>query len=320
MATSNREFVDRSLVELRNALKPICERSWSGRYGSQWLTVVNGKLKGTDLDPSTDDPAFLLKGIIGTWDDVWSDGGSFGFGDRELDRVWEIKKVRNRVAHHKSFFLKDAHRALDTIERLLAAFDASEQQAKVRQYRDALLQRGLKNSVRSEAARRKSSGDVTPGTLSDVGAVSAGVSADPTPAAALSSHERVELCLGELKTGLLRRCRNQWIKLYGKKEWRTRLNGKVSKPSAQRSTDDLTFLLQGIIATWEDAWGEKHGSEVRRWVSEAYRGNTRVDDFDSFDDAYRMLDTIERILGSFGAKEQKKTGRGASGSPSARAP
>ena len=307
MATSQRDIVDRGLVELRNALKPICERSWSGRYGSQWLTVVNGKLKRPDHDPSTDDPAFLLKGIIRTWDDVWSDGDSFGFSDRELDRVWEIKKVRHRVAHHKPFTLDNADRALVTIERLLAAFEAREHQGKIMQYREALLQRRLKSRVRSEAARHESGGDVTPGALSDAGAAGAGASGDPTRTAEFSNHERVELCLRELETGLRVRCRRKWSRVYGNKEWRARLNGLVSKRSADSSTDDLTFLLQGIIKTWDDAWSEKHGNEVRGWVSEAYRGHIHANDFDSFDDAHRMLDTIERILRSFGAMKQKRS-------------
>lgn len=301
MAISNRERVDRGLVELRKAIKPICERRWFEAYGSKWLTVVNDELKPPVHDPSTDDPAFLLKGIIGTWDDVWRN--SSGFGSREQDWVWEIRKVRNRVAHHKPFNLDDADRALGTIERLLASFKVEDQQEKVKQHRDALLRQRHKKLVRDETPRGKPATEAALDQSSDVRA--AGASVDRTVSAPISNHERVELCQDELQKGLVRRCRLKWSKVYGAK-WRTQLNQMVSKPSDSPSTDDLVFLLQGVVQTWDDAWSEKHGREVRGWVSEAYNGFIDTDNVDSFDDANRMLDTIERILKSFGAIEQKK--------------
>ena len=302
MAISNRERVDRGLGELRNALKPVCERSWSDRYGPGWLTVVNDRLERPAADPSTDDPAFLLDGIIGTWDDVWA--RERRLGRAELDWLREVNKARSRLEHSQSFFLDDAERTLGVIGRLLVSFDAIEQRDRVEEFRDALLRQRYKKRFRPRVSPGKADDRARLSRAGGTGPASAGAPVEP-PAAEMPNAERIELCQNELHRGLVIRCRRMWSKVYGAKEWRKVLNQKVSKVSHAPATDDLVFLLQGIIETWEDAWGEKHGYEVRRWVSEAYSGVVHSDGFSSVDEADWILGTFERILKAFGAGDQK---------------
>ena len=285
MAIANREYVDRCLVELRNALKPVCEDAWSERYGSRWLSVVNDRLGSPVHDPSTDDPAFLLDGIIGTWDDVWRNS----FSARERDWVWEIKEVRNRVYRQEKFLADDADRALGTVERLLVSLGAEEQRETVERYRDTLLLRRYMKLTE-------------PGPVGDA---TTEESAQPNAESVGSNYERVGKCLDELREGLKPKCEYAWRARYGD-EWLTVVNDKLSKPFRAPSTADTAFLLDGVIETWDEVWHEKHGDEVREWVSEAHRTSIRSVDVDSFDDAYRALGTIERILSRFGATKHKK--------------
>ena len=60
------------------------------------------------------------------WVGRWSDVFSGGLGKFERSLVGELQVVRNRHAHQESFSDRDAHRALDTAERLLAAIRSPE--------------------------------------------------------------------------------------------------------------------------------------------------------------------------------------------------
>lgn len=135
MAIANHERLQTCLMELRNGIKPYCERTWYGFYGEDWLSAVNDKLKYPDRHPSSEDLAFLLKGISFTWYEVWR----HHFGQGERNWISEMTAVRNRHAHNESFTVDDTYRSLDTIERLLEAFGAQEQKAKVQQQRNDLI-------------------------------------------------------------------------------------------------------------------------------------------------------------------------------------
>ena len=135
MAVANHERLQTCLVLLRDGLRPYCERTWDGFYGEKWLSVVNDKLRHPDTSPSPEDLSFLLKGIKVTWHDVWK----HHFGPGERNWISELTRVRNDHAHNKTFSVDDTYRALDTMERLLEAFGASEQQQKVKSQRNDLM-------------------------------------------------------------------------------------------------------------------------------------------------------------------------------------
>lgn len=135
MAVANHERLQTCLLELRDGLRSYCERTWEGFYGDRWLVVVNDKLKHPDRSPSAEDLSFLLKGISSTWHEVWK----HHFGQGERNWISELTNVRNRHAHNETFTVDDTYRALDTMERLLEAFGASEQQQKVKAQRNDLM-------------------------------------------------------------------------------------------------------------------------------------------------------------------------------------
>ncbi len=297
MAIANRARVDDGLAVLREAIVPIGRRHWSDRYGPQWRVTVNGQLERPFSEPSTDDPAFLLKGMIATWDEIWS--AVPGLGTDELRWVWEIDQFRGRVARFENFSLDDADRATETIERLLRSLDAVAALQKVERHREALRRQRFKKLIGKEATR----GNGSPGAVTKpaIATTSASVGGE----ASIRDPEVIEACWEELKQGLALRCRRRWSKQYGK-SWRDTVNQRVDNPSDSIPTDGIAFLLGGVIATWDDVWSLKHGRHVRGWVEEAYSTFLHSYRTISFYDAQRTLDTIERILGAFGAIVQKK--------------
>lgn len=151
MAVANHERLHTCLLELRDGLRSYCERTWEEFYGDEWLSVVNDKLKHPDRSPSAEDLSFLLKGVSSTWHEVWK----HHFGQGERNWISELTNVRNRHAHNETFTVDDTYRALDTMERLLEAFGAKEQQQKVKTQRNDLMRQryeGQANQARFKIA------------------------------------------------------------------------------------------------------------------------------------------------------------------------
>jgi len=122
---TNNEKIGRSLEELRNGIRPVCEATWRAVFGDDWLTEVAGRDRHASGTPDPKDLSFLLKGMIGTWNDVWR--SHLGYLERSY--VSEIREVRNRWAHQDTFSDDDAVRAIDTTRRLLRSMgvEASRQ-------------------------------------------------------------------------------------------------------------------------------------------------------------------------------------------------
>ena len=123
MAVSNRDRVGRGFELLAAGLSPYVDRRMraSSRAGTDWVHdfAASVSIKG---EVSTNDPSFLLRVMADRWDPAFAT--ELTRTDRNL--VFELRDVRNRWAHNDGFSLDDAYRALDSIERLLAAADASE--------------------------------------------------------------------------------------------------------------------------------------------------------------------------------------------------
>ena len=132
---NNRERITRSLDLLRDGLRPMCEGTWKGSYGVNWLTVVNSKLHTSHRNPTTDDLTFLFNGMKATWKETF--GRGFPPAIRSL--VFELSAARNEWAHQGSFTGDDTIRALDSMERLLDAFHNSEQRQEIHRIRRELM-------------------------------------------------------------------------------------------------------------------------------------------------------------------------------------
>lgn len=126
MAITNHERVGRALELLRKGLAPFAQRELKNVFKkdaeeeAERLTDNDRNVEGKPLPEW--DAAALLKLMIGGWEEVFK--AALGPAERSL--VFEIRNYRNAWAHQKTLTSDDADRALDSIQRLLAAVSAAE--------------------------------------------------------------------------------------------------------------------------------------------------------------------------------------------------
>ena len=98
--------------------------------------------------------------------------------------------------------------------------------------------------------------------------------------------------------------------MYGD-DWVAEVNRQDNYPDREPAAEDLAFLLKGVWNTWSSIWRHQFGHAERNWVSELreVRNKWAHNEAFSTDDTYRVLDTSERLLQSFGAAEQVQTVR-----------
>lgn len=135
MATSNRERIDQGFQVLQQGLLPFVDEVMSANApsGRDWVEMLdarNNHRRGTSFTNSKDDPRFLLTVITDEWR-LFRDKLSRG----EQSFASELRETGNKLAHGEKFSADDAYRALDTMERLLAAVDAHDQAGEVRKIR-----------------------------------------------------------------------------------------------------------------------------------------------------------------------------------------
>ena len=146
MALTNNERIAKGLDLLRDGLGPKCAQTWAGFFGEGWLDAVNQRLRKPQRQPDPGDAAFLLAGILATWNEVFA----HGFPPSVRSLVFEANGARNTWAHQGRFSSDDAGRALDSMERLLEAFGDLDQRQAVRDLRRDLLRQMFEAESRSE--------------------------------------------------------------------------------------------------------------------------------------------------------------------------
>ncbi|GAA6746310.1 DUF499 domain-containing protein [Thermus brockianus] len=151
MALSNREIVGRGLDLLKAGLRPFVEREYRRVYGDDWAKEMAEVLRGDRYSLQDPDAQALLKLMDHRWTEVFDE--KLGRWGRTL--VKELIEVRNRWGHQNAFSLEDAHRALDSITRLLEMIAADEARETDRMTRE-LLRRRYEEDARREAERRAS--------------------------------------------------------------------------------------------------------------------------------------------------------------------
>jgi len=157
MVMANTERISRALDLLRDGLRPKCEDTWRGFYGDGWLEAVNGRLHTPERSPSTEDAAFLFKGMKATWQEVFG----HGFPPAVRALVFEVADARNSWAHQQALSTDDTARALDSMERLLEAFGNLDERQKIRDLRRDLMRQMVDEE--SRAQRRKTAAKPTEG-------------------------------------------------------------------------------------------------------------------------------------------------------------
>jgi predicted AAA+ superfamily ATPase len=150
MAITNRDRVGRALDLLNAGLLPFVERELKQVHGDRWLeTAREGQPpergRGRSPEKLHLDAQALLAVLWNQWNNVFS--RTLGNAERSL--VSELRDVRNRWAHQEAFSGNDAHRALDSMARLLTAVSAS-QADEVEQMRMDLLRVQFDEQRRAE--------------------------------------------------------------------------------------------------------------------------------------------------------------------------
>ena len=150
MAITNRERVGKALDLLNAGLLPFVERELKAVHGDRWTEVAaegqpTEHPKGRKSAKLHLDTHALLTVMWNQWNTVFN--RTLGSAERSL--VNELRDVRNRWAHQEAFSSNDAHRALDSMERLLVAVSA-EQAQEVQQMRMDLLRVQFDEQRRSE--------------------------------------------------------------------------------------------------------------------------------------------------------------------------
>ncbi len=123
MALSNRDRVGRAFEALATGLAAYVDRRVRNRtrLGAQWLARWADRA-GVRGEVSMSDPSVLLRVMADWWDEVFSQELS----KPERNMVFELRTPATAGRTTRRSRLDDAYRALDSIERLLAAIDATE--------------------------------------------------------------------------------------------------------------------------------------------------------------------------------------------------
>jgi predicted AAA+ superfamily ATPase len=118
-------------------------------------------------------------------------------------------------------------------------------------------------------------------------------------------NERVGRGLDAVRDGIRPVCELVWTAQYGE-DWLTEVNSRDRGAVGLPDPNDLSFLLKGMHNTWQEAWRDRLGQAERAYTSElrGFRNTWAHGGQFSTDDAYRMLDTSERLLQAFSAAEQ----------------
>lgn len=135
---SDRDRVGRGLEILAAGLAPFVHARMSAASpgGTDWVEAVAARDRarfGGDRQCALSDPRFLLRVITEEW-------AAFRSPSPQTARGYatELRDAGNRWAHGDAFSADDTSRALDTMERLLAAAGAADQAAQVRGIRASM--------------------------------------------------------------------------------------------------------------------------------------------------------------------------------------
>ena len=142
------------LDHLRDGLVPFVERELKSKLGDHWADKLDESrqypLKRQHGGTVAWDSQALLKTMVDNWQGVFR--LSLGYNERSW--VSELISVRNDFAHETPFSSDDAHRALDTAQRLLFAVSSPKQAEAVGGMRQELLRTIFGEQARSKTRSR----------------------------------------------------------------------------------------------------------------------------------------------------------------------
>ena len=157
MAISNSERIGKGLDLLASGLKPFVERELKEVHGDRWKEMAQSNVRPTSTTRKKSDALHWdAQAVLSVMWDQWNNVFSRTLGQGERSLVSELREVRNKWAHQHNFSGNDAHRALDSIGRLLAGVSASEA-AEVEQMRMDLLRVQFDEHAAARCGRSPSS-------------------------------------------------------------------------------------------------------------------------------------------------------------------
>lgn len=158
MAITNRERVGKGLDLLTAGLQPFVEREMKEIHGDDWMDACRDSFRqarSRGKQKKDDAIHWEAHAILAIMWDQWNAVFKRTLGRADRSLVSELRDVRNKWAHQHNFSTNDAHRALDSMGRLLASVSASEA-GDVEQMRMDLLRVQFDEQRRNQM-RRKSS-------------------------------------------------------------------------------------------------------------------------------------------------------------------
>jgi predicted AAA+ superfamily ATPase len=163
MAITNHERVGKCLEQLTAGLQPFVERELKSNYQDEWFAETQKTLSATQVDflGTPDKPEWDIASLLATLWNQWNDVFKKVLGHTERSLVSELRDVRNKWAHQRTFITDDAYRALDSMERLLNAVSAPKETEEIARHKAELLRVKFDEQARHE--RRKVAATVLEG-------------------------------------------------------------------------------------------------------------------------------------------------------------
>jgi predicted AAA+ superfamily ATPase len=127
----------------------------------------------------------------------------------------------------------------------------------------------------------------------------------------MPNNERIGRGLDAVRDGILPICEATWKAHYGD-DWLTEVGNRDRNAGGPSDPNDVSYLLKGMHNTWQEVWKYQLGQSERAYTTELRdaRNDWAHQKPFSTDDAYRMLDTAERLLQAFSAVDELKVVQG----------
>jgi predicted AAA+ superfamily ATPase len=157
MAVSNYDRLTKALELLTSGLVPFIERELKSTHNQSWFEETKRTLnpQQAELLGSADKPQWDAASALITMWNQWNDVFKQTLGPADRSLVSELREVRNKWAHQRTFSTDDVYRALDSVHRLLNAVSAAKEAGEIDTIKQELLRQRFDEQARNE--KRKSS-------------------------------------------------------------------------------------------------------------------------------------------------------------------
>ena len=139
-----------AIMLFKGGLCPFVERELQSHYGDDWKKQAAESLR---FDPGNDWDTWAYLAVM--WEH-WNLIFRNTLGPAERSIVQELRGVRNKWAHEKTFSSDDTYRAMDSMERLLEAVSAGDVALTINQQKMEVMRLKLAEQTRHDAKRRAS--------------------------------------------------------------------------------------------------------------------------------------------------------------------